>query len=78
VAPWAAYHSSEHFTAPFEFHPERFLKDGRFAVIVLMLSSHSVSVLPVVLVASKPTLTWLPFLHFTDLIIQALLSLRLA
>ncbi|KAH8898888.1 cytochrome P450 monooxygenase [Thozetella sp. PMI_491] len=31
VASWAVYHSEEHFTEPFEFRPERFLKEARFA-----------------------------------------------
>ncbi|KAF9763586.1 hypothetical protein IL306_003061 [Fusarium sp. DS 682] len=31
VASWAANHSERHFAKPFEFHPERFLKDPEFA-----------------------------------------------
>ncbi|PHH89134.1 hypothetical protein CDD83_6605 [Cordyceps sp. RAO-2017] len=31
VAPWAAYRSEQNFALPQEFHPERFLKDDRFA-----------------------------------------------
>ncbi|KAI8712146.1 hypothetical protein NCS52_01312100 [Fusarium sp. LHS14.1] len=31
VASWASYHSEQHFAEPFEFHPERFLRDARFA-----------------------------------------------
>ncbi|KAI5459468.1 cytochrome P450 [Mariannaea sp. PMI_226] len=31
VSQWAAYHSSENFAQPFGYHPERFLKDARFA-----------------------------------------------
>lgn len=30
IHQWSAYHSKQHFTAPFEFHPERFLGDARF------------------------------------------------
>jgi cytochrome P450 len=28
---YATYHSPDNFTRPFEFHPERFLGDPRFA-----------------------------------------------
>ncbi|KAI5865331.1 putative cytochrome P450 [Durotheca rogersii] len=28
---WASYHSSKHFTKPFEYHPERFLGDPEFS-----------------------------------------------
>ncbi|CAM1502201.1 Fc.00g041850.m01.CDS01 [Cosmosporella sp. VM-42] len=31
VASWASYHSEDHFLEPFGFHPERFLKDPKFA-----------------------------------------------
>ncbi|PHH88593.1 hypothetical protein CDD83_7335 [Cordyceps sp. RAO-2017] len=31
VAQWASYHSEANFTDPFGYHPERFMKDPRFA-----------------------------------------------
>ena len=30
VAQWAAYHSTDHFTKPLEFHPERWLRQAPF------------------------------------------------